>query len=76
VRDVWQKINEAWHSCHWWPDLDGRRISAMTAIVILIALLAIVALSASLGADSRGLNDDAWRRDDLWSRDPAPHRHA
>jgi len=48
----------------------------MEAIVILLAVLAIVALSSYFGADTRGLNDDAWRRDGLWSRDPAGRRHA
>ena len=48
----------------------------MDAIVILIAVLALVALATYFGTDSRGLNDDAWRRDDLWSRDPAGRRHA
>jgi hypothetical protein len=76
VRQVWQEINGAWHSCHWWLDLDGRRLSAMEAIVILLAVLAIVGLSSYFGADSRGLDDNAWRRDNLWSRDPAGHRHA
>jgi hypothetical protein len=76
VRQVWQKINGAWRSCHWWPDLDERRLSAMEAIVILLAVLAIVALSSYFGADSRGLGDDAWRRDNLWSRDSAGRRHA
>jgi|GEM_PF-5097636 len=50
----------------------------MTAILILLAILAIAFLASRLGADSRGLGDNTWRRDGLWSREDRrqPHGHA
>ena len=36
----WQKINEPWRSCQWWQEHGESMISAMTSIIILIALVA------------------------------------
>ena len=30
----WQEINEHCHSCHWWQQCDGRRITAMTTFAL------------------------------------------
>ena len=32
---MWQEINAQWHCCHWWQRIGERRITAMTALVIL-----------------------------------------
>jgi hypothetical protein len=44
---IWQKINEYCHSCHWWQNHYGCRITAMTFLLILLALAAI-AIAATL----------------------------
>ena len=38
----WQKINEACHSCHSWPHLDGGMITAMTYFIILLVIAAVM----------------------------------
>ena len=47
VADDWQKINAAWQSCHSWQDVWHSMITAMTFLMILLAL-AIVAIAATL----------------------------
>jgi len=44
----WQEINEAGHSCHWWLDIDQRKISAMLLLLILTVTLVIAALGGWL----------------------------
>ena len=43
VQQVWQKINAGWHSCHSWQDLPRSMITAMTFIIILLAVAAVLA---------------------------------
>ena len=38
----WQKINVGWHSCHSWQESIGGMITAMTFLVILLAVAAIL----------------------------------
>ena len=38
----WQKINAVWHSCHSWQDHVGGMITAMTFIIILLAVAALL----------------------------------
>ena len=53
---VWQKINERWHSCHSWRDLDGSSITAMTYFIILLVIAAVMAAKTIdlLRHDGRG----------------------
>jgi hypothetical protein len=37
----WQKINDTWHICHSWQESHGRRITAMTTFLVLLALAGI-----------------------------------
>jgi hypothetical protein len=39
---MWQEINYGWHFCHWWLDLAGRMISAMTYLIILLVIAAVM----------------------------------
>ena len=52
----WQKINERWHSCHSWRDLDGSSITAMTYFIILLVIAAVMAAKTIdlLRHDGRG----------------------
>ena len=43
VPHLWQKINEGWHSCHSWRDVDGGSITAMTYFIILLVIAAVMA---------------------------------
>jgi hypothetical protein len=38
----WQKINEEWLFCHSWQDHDRSRITAMTYLVILLAMAVVL----------------------------------
>jgi hypothetical protein len=38
----WQEINELWHSCHSWRDLDGGMITAMTYLIMLLLVAAVM----------------------------------
>jgi hypothetical protein len=38
----WQKINVLWHSCHSWQDHGEGMITAMTFIIILLAVAALL----------------------------------
>jgi hypothetical protein len=38
----WQKINVGWHSCHSWQESIGGMITAMTFLLILLAVAAIL----------------------------------
>lgn len=40
---MWQEINGDRHSCHWWQDLCGGRLSAMTTIILVLLLIATFA---------------------------------
>jgi hypothetical protein len=39
----WQKINGRWLSCHSWQDHNRRRLTAMTFLIILLALSLLLA---------------------------------
>jgi hypothetical protein len=56
VDHLWQKINVQWHSCHSWHDLDGGMITAMTFLIIVLAVAAVLATQAvtMLLHDGRG----------------------
>jgi hypothetical protein len=43
-------------------------LTAMTILLILVAVLVISALAVPFGADSRSLSDHTYDRDSLWSR--------
>jgi hypothetical protein len=49
----WQKINAVWHSCHSWQECHGGMITAMTFLLILLA----VAVLLSAETVRRVLND-------------------
>jgi hypothetical protein len=43
---IWQDFDLGGQFRHWWQELDGRRLSAMTtAIIVLLLVAGIVALS-------------------------------
>ena len=42
VAQCWQKINVGWHSCHSWQDHIGSMITAMTFLLILLAVAAVL----------------------------------
>ncbi len=46
MRAMWQKINEPRRFCHWWHDHDERMITAMTLMMILLALSVLVLVEA------------------------------
>jgi hypothetical protein len=52
----WQKINALWLFCHWWPDRNGRMISAMTYLILLLVVAALMAAETLrlLRHDGRG----------------------
>jgi hypothetical protein len=43
----WQEIDGMGPLCHWWQNLYGDRISAMTTVIVTLTVLAL--LAASLG---------------------------
>jgi hypothetical protein len=40
TRTVWQEVVPLCQSCHWWRDNNGRIVTAMTALMILLILAA------------------------------------
>jgi hypothetical protein len=44
VAHLWQEINVRWLSCHSWQDVDQSSITAMTFILILLAVAAVLAV--------------------------------
>jgi hypothetical protein len=42
VDHIWQKINAPCHSCHSWQECVGSMITAMTALIIILAAVALV----------------------------------
>jgi hypothetical protein len=46
---AWQISCGHWHPCHYWQNQDKHSVSAMTALIILIALLGAV-LAAAAGS--------------------------
>ena len=56
VPQCWQKINEGWHSCHSWRDVDESSITAMTYFIILVVIAAVMAAKTIdlLRHDGRG----------------------
>jgi hypothetical protein len=47
LQRIWQKINAYCHFCHWWQDREWRSITAMTFLMIFVAL-AVLASVATL----------------------------
>ena len=45
---VWQEVAEACHHCHCWLHLNGRIVTAMTTLLVLLAVIAGVAIIAAL----------------------------
>ena len=41
---IWQKINAGWHSCHSWQDHLHSMITAMTALIILLAIAVVLSV--------------------------------
>jgi len=58
VAQCWQKINAGWHSCHSWQDSIGGMITAMTFLLILLAVAAILSVATVVRVitDGRGPN--------------------
>jgi len=50
MAQIWQEIDARRHLCHSRQDLDERRLTAMTALILILAL---VAGFAALGAYAR-----------------------
>jgi hypothetical protein len=42
VRRPWQDLDAPGQSCHWWQDLDGRRIHAMGILILSLAIAFLV----------------------------------
>ncbi len=42
VTHCWQKINVVWHSCHSWQESFGGMITAMTFLLILLAVAVLL----------------------------------
>lgn len=40
----WQEVEVQWHHCHWWRDVEERRLPAMTIFLLVLVLVAISAL--------------------------------
>jgi len=45
---LWQEVAEACHHCHCWLHLNGRIVTAMTTLLVLLAVIAGVAIIAAL----------------------------
>jgi len=56
VQHGWQKINVLWLSCHSWQESHGSMITAMTFLVILLAVAALLSVDAvrRVLSDGRG----------------------
>jgi hypothetical protein len=55
----WQEINEGRHFCHWWRDVDQRKLTAMLLLLILVLTLVIVGIGG-WAADSRDPDYSLW----------------
>ena len=44
VTQGWQKINVWWHSCHSWQESAGGMITAMTFLIILLAVAVLLSV--------------------------------
>jgi hypothetical protein len=42
LTQTWQKINAVWHSCHSWQDRARSMITAMTFLLILLAVAVLL----------------------------------
>ena len=42
LTQCWQKINVAWHSCHSWQESFDGMITAMTFLLILLAVAVLM----------------------------------
>jgi hypothetical protein len=40
----WQEINQHCHSCHWWQQCFGRRLTAMTTLLTILITAAVIGL--------------------------------
>ncbi len=56
MQQNWQKINAPCHSCHSWQESIGSMITAMTALIILLAIsvVLLVATVRSVFHDGQG----------------------
>ena len=69
---IWQKIDAQCHSCHSWPNLDERMITAMTEILIIA--LALAATAALVRVAWWALVDnDGYGRPDRAATTPRSH---
>ncbi len=60
---LWQQINVGRHTCHWWQETIRRRITAMTLLILFLALTSLLVLLVRVvGHDGYGSN-------------PAPRSH-
>ena len=48
LSSLWQEVAEACHHCHCWLHLNGRIVTAMTTLLVLLAVIAGVAIIAAL----------------------------
>ena len=44
LTQCWQKINVGWHSCHSWQECVGGMITAMTFLIILLAVAVVLSV--------------------------------
>src|SRR4051812_18639248 len=50
---VWQKICGCRHSCHWWQETQGSKLTAMTFFAVFVLLALIAGIGALLERNSR-----------------------
>lgn len=41
---IWQKINGQCHSCHSWQESIGSMITAMTALILILAIAVVLSI--------------------------------
>jgi hypothetical protein len=63
----WQKINGLRHDCHWWQEIIGQTINAMSTVMIFLALIALGAILVRYARNDRfaGPGSRAPRIDEL-----------
>src|SRR5262249_8989099 len=51
---LWLDIDECRHHCHWWREVVGRTITAMTGFLLLLGCLVLAATCGALVRRRRG----------------------
>ena len=57
----WQDFNESGLSCHWWHDLDERKLTAMMVLVLMLIFILAMWGGLKIGADRRDPNVSLFR---------------